>query len=74
MKPEEEMEGAGIGRWLALIGVIGLAAAMAALPVAAALGAAIPVQEAAVGLAGLVAVVGGVKLAATVWGLAAALD
>lgn len=61
----------GAGRALAITGVVGTAALMAALPVVVASGAA---REAVVGLAGLVAVVGAVKLAAMAWGLAAAVD
>jgi len=68
---EDESARGGGGRTAALLGVVGLAAALAALPAFVAMGAA---PEAAAGLASLVAVVGGVKVAATVWGLVAAFD
>ena len=68
---EDESARSGGGRTAALVGVVGLAAAMAALPAVVAMGA---VPEAVAGLAGLVAVLGGVKVAATVWGLVAAFD
>lgn len=61
----------GAGRALAISGVIGTAALMAALPVVVSSGAA---RDAAVGLAGLVVAVGALKLAAMAWGLAAAVD
>jgi hypothetical protein len=68
---EDESARGGGGRTAALLGTVGLAVVMAALPAAVAMGA---VPEAVAGLAGLVAVWGGVKVAATVWGLAAAFD
>lgn len=68
---EDGLARVGAGRALAITGVLGTAAVMAALPIVVASGAA---SEAVVGLAGLVVVVGAVKLAAMAWGLAAAVD
>jgi hypothetical protein len=68
---EDESARGGGGRTAALLGAVGLAVVMVALPALVALGA---VPEVAAGLASLVAVVGGVKVAATVWGLVAAFD
>ena len=59
------------GRLAALLGVVGVAGAMALLPAFVAIGT---VRGTVAGLAGLVAVAGAVKLAAMVWGLAAAVD
>ena len=68
---EEDVAGVGTGRVVALLGVVVLAVAMVALPALAVGGV---VHEAVAGLAGLVAVLGGVKTVAMVWGLAAAVD
>ena len=65
----------GSGRLAALWAVIGASAVLAVLPVLLAAGVASGGGRVAVAwLAGLVAVVGGVKLAAAAWGLAASAD
>jgi len=69
---EEDVTPVGSGRSIASIAVLGLAVALAALPALIGVGLApAPVGRVAAGLGGLVAVVGGVKLAAVCWGLAA---
>jgi hypothetical protein len=68
---EEDVARAGGGRVTALSVVVGVAMTMVVLPAFVAGGA---VREAMAGFAGLVAVLGGVKLVAMVWGLAAAVD
>jgi hypothetical protein len=57
---------------LAVIAVLGLVVGLAALPVLVGLGVANrPAVQFAAGLGSLVAVLGGVKLAAAIWGLVA---
>lgn len=68
---EDDVARVGGRRLAALLGVVGVACAMALLPAFVATGG---VRDAVAGLAGLVAVVGAVKFAAMAWGLAAAVD
>lgn len=69
---EEDAAGAQPARVLAAIALLGLVVGLAVLPALVGFGVAPgPVLQAAAGLGSLVAVVGGVKLASVVWGLAA---
>ena len=72
---EEEAARPGSGRVSAAVAVVGAAVALAVLPPLVAIGAMTGGARGVVAVvAGLAAVVGGVKLAATAWGLAAAVD
>ena len=73
---EEHVEGRpDFRRTAAVLAVIGAAVLLAVLPALLAVGAATGQSIGLVGfLAGLAAVVGGVKLAAIAWGLAASVD
>jgi len=72
---KENVAPAPPGRAVAAIAVLGLAVALAVLPALLGFGVAPrPVLQAAASLAGLVAVVGGVKLAAMCSGMAARVE
>lgn len=62
------------GRGTAFVAVIGLVALLAVLPTVVAVGPKAIPEVLAVGLAGLAAVIGGVKLVALAWGLAARFE
>ena len=66
---EEDVAPVHSGRAIALIALVGLAVGLAALPALIGIGLAPgPVGQVAAGLGSLVAVAGGVKLAALCWG------